>query len=250
MRKLLGIALGLLAIGVIGMMISSLVFGFGSNGGDYNHKETLDEPFNQIEIDVKMLTLDVTESKDQKSHIIIENAKDENQIKYEVQDDILKLSSGDSGWADININVGLINLNDELKVELQLPEKQYERIDIQNDVGSIHIDKLFAKQSKIDVDFGDVIVHEVDTEDLIFNVDVGDLELRSVNKDTSMKGDVNVGNADIYYKEKPDNVTVQTDTNVGEIELNNVFPNSGIVGDGKYNIDLEANVGDIQVELE
>ena len=65
-----------------------------------------------------------------------------------------------------------------------------------------------------------------------------------------MKGDVNVGNADIYYKEKPDNVTVQTDTNVGEIELNNVFPNSGIVGDGKYNIDLEANVGDIQVELE
>ncbi|RPF56539.1 hypothetical protein EDD62_1180 [Abyssicoccus albus] len=82
------------------------------------------------------------------------------------------------------------------------------------------------------------------------NVNVGDLELRNVNKDMSMKGDVNVGHADIYYKEKPDNVTVQTDTNVGEIELNDVFPNGGTVGDAKYKVDLESNVGDIQVELE
>ncbi|WP_414050572.1 DUF4097 family beta strand repeat-containing protein [Macrococcus animalis] len=250
MKKILMIALSLMVIGMIGMAISSMVFGIGSTYGQYNHEEVITKDFKQVDIEVNTLSMEVINTKDNEAAIEIKNAKNENQVKYEVQDDTLKITGGESKGINVDFNFGFTKEEDNMKVILHLPLAQYEQFKVNADVGDIDIDTLDAKVTTIDLNVGDVKVNEVLAKDLQFKVDVGDLTLRNINKDINLKGNVNVGNADIYYKEKPDNVNIVTDTNMGDITLNDVIPKGGMVGKGEHKIDLESNMGDISIDLE
>lgn len=106
-----------------------------------------------------------------------------------------------------------------MKVILQLPQKQYNEFIIDSNVGEINIDKLDTKIAKIDMNVGEVNIEEMNADDIQFSVDGGELTLRNVYKDANIKGDVNVGDASIYYKGKPDNVNVTTDSNMGDLTV-------------------------------
>lgn len=250
MKKILYIALSFIVVGIIGMAISSMVFGVGSTYGQYNHEEVITEDFKQVDIAVNTLSLDVINAKGDEAAIEIKNAKNENQVKYVVQDETLKVTGGESKGINVDFNFGFNKEENNMKVILHLPKAQYEKFKLKADVGDIQIDSIDANVASIDLNVGDVKVGEMKAKDFQFKVDVGELTLRNVDKDANIKGDVNVGDASIYYKEKPDNVNIVTDTNMGDIELNDVIPKGGMVGSGKHKIDLESNMGDITIDLE
>ncbi|QYA44447.1 DUF4097 domain-containing protein [Macrococcoides bohemicum] len=250
MKKLLIVAISLMVIGMIGMAVCSMMFGFGSSYGQYNHNEVLTDEYQKVAIDVNTLMLDVKQSDDNKTHIDIKHAKNENQIKYTVKDDTLYISGGESSGIDVDFNFGFNQEQNNMKVILHLPQQQYDEFMIESNVGEINIDKLDAKLAKFDMNVGEINVEEMNADDIQFSVDVGELTLRNVDKDANIKGDVNVGDASIYYKEKPDNVNVTTDSNMGDVELNDAIPKGGTVGKGEHTIDLETDMGDLTVDIE
>lgn len=45
MKQLLIVAISLMVIGMIGMAVCSMIFGFGSSYGQYNHNEVLTDEY-------------------------------------------------------------------------------------------------------------------------------------------------------------------------------------------------------------
>ncbi|TDM05315.1 DUF4097 family beta strand repeat-containing protein [Macrococcus lamae] len=215
--------------------------------GTYHHEETLDKTFNNIDINMALGDVEIKENNDSSTRIEIQHAKSEKTFQYKVEDQTLKVHN-DNKLHKFNFNFGMSDDN-EGKLIIYLPKKTYDKLDISSDVAQIDIQSINVKSADLNVDVGEINVEELKTETIDFSVDTGEINLKGLEKATTINGTVNIGEANFIYVERPDNVTFNIDTDIGDVNMNGIAEDNGVIGKGTAKVNVKVDTGDVEVDV-
>lgn len=163
-----------------------------------------------------------------------------------------------------------------LKVNVELPEKLWNQVDIDTDTGNISIDQMEGEQLKLSSDTGDLkianyrfnnINFETDTGNSTFTdgegiikgeSDTGNIRIESdqIRNDVSLESDT--GNIAIELDKQPESAAIVIKKDTGKTTIDwtelKVGKESGnsverILGSGDIKINLESNTGNFKLGL-
>lgn len=161
------------------------------------------------------------------------------------------------------IHFGFSSLN--LTLTVHLPEKQYERLQVETDNGRIIAGQLNAKNIQLETDNGRIELKHVDAEAVNVKSDNGRIVLENVagkvraktdngrisvvanNLDQFIDVETDNGRIEIQTKEEPTNAVIDAKTDNGRVELFGQENKHVTFGKGKYLIKLRTDNGRITV---
>lgn len=211
------------------------------------YEEVYDNPFDRINIKVEAADIEIRESDDGKSKLVIYDDYDRRKI-----DD-------SSDTLDINIKTKkckFICLNRKAaKIILLLPATYSNEIVIDSNYGDINIGNLRDAVVNIEDNYGDIKI------DSIFNATIedncGDIEIGNVSEyfdiETNL-GDVKIDNANIIKNSKietdlgdieignTNEIYIDAKTSAGNVKINNNYRKSNIT------LKIKNSCGDIEVK--
>lgn len=164
--------------------------------------------------------------------------------------------------------VGFFNfsfLSNMLQLTVYLPEKQYESLTINNDVGEVRVNQIQARELKVDVSAGSIEIDQMISEITKLNtnvgtitvdhlvgsleaqVNVGTVKLTSDTINQNIDIQVDVGSIEVEFENEPENVLFSTAIDLGSTKLFGDTMSSKLIGSGENLVNLSANIGDITV---
>ncbi|TQS74094.1 DUF4097 domain-containing protein [Ornithinibacillus gellani] len=151
-----------------------------------------------------------------------------------------------------------------LYVDVYLPKKQYEQLQIENNVGRVTVSSIQVQQLHAITDVASLHINDTETESLTVKTDVGSVNLRDVTGTQKVQTDVgsidvqsasitnhldlksNVGSIKLILSQPPDHASIYANSEVGRI---NIFGEKGnyISSNEKYEVQIQTEVGSIEV---
>lgn len=220
------------------------VFRFSNGAGflalgnaKYSTEESANlEAFNRIAIDAQVMDLIVKEGTD---YSLDYHATENLTMAYQVNNGKLVVSQKKKG--------SMIG-NNSAVLTLTVPaDTQFERVDVEIDVGDVELKKVKADYIEADVDVGDITINNAVLEQGVMESDTGDIRL----KDSSfVKLDISsdVGDIDVDSSIDISGYSYDLKTDVGDVEVYTSDYGKKYVKDGKNGkVYIRADVGDISV---
>ncbi|PAV31520.1 hypothetical protein CIL05_02360 [Virgibacillus profundi] len=153
-----------------------------------------------------------------------------------------------------------------LDVDVFLPEKLYDSINLRNNVGSTLISGIKTDELTVHTDVSDMTIEGVHANDIKAESAVGDIVLKNSHGIVDVKNDVgditivteaitddmelitNVGGVSIVLEEIPSDTSFNANTEVGTVT---VFGERGsyVLKQSDYLVTINTDVGDINVEV-
>lgn len=258
--KFLSVAFGILLciciIGGIITVLSSVSSFFGNKSSDGEIKTYLiSQDISELDIDIGGCALNIKRGNEFK---VESNNTDLNLTERE---STLRISEESSSWRRFSESTTLdIYIPDS--VNLYLAE-------LNTGAGKVYIERLFAKNLKLDFGAGSVTIDELTATDsaiitggagkitvsggslaeLDFDMGVGALNLTSrLSGDCEL--DMGVGNSDITLIGKSDDYKIKIDKGLGSVRVDGVkVSDNAVCGSGNNNIDIDGGVGNIKVDF-
>ncbi|WP_455660845.1 DUF4097 family beta strand repeat-containing protein [Pradoshia sp.] len=144
------------------------------------------------------------------------------------------------------ISVG-INFNEKATdVIIYLPEKTYQRINAENEVGSIEISGIRTEHIQCESEIGDITIKD-STGELFLKNEVGDIDIEVAAIEKSINASNEIGNIEISVSEVPKNHYISTSSDIGSIQIFDKDTNSYMSGNGRITVDLKTEIGDIDI---
>jgi Putative adhesin len=144
------------------------------------------------------------------------------------------------------INFG-INFNEQATdIIIHLPEKTYQQITADNEVGSIEITGIRAKKIQSESEVGDITIKD-STGELVLKNEVGniDVEVPAIGEPITASNEI--GNISISVSEVPENHYISASSEIGSIQIFDKKTNSYMSGNGRTAVDLKTEIGDIDL---
>ena len=152
-----------------------------------------------------------------------------------------------------------------LTLVVYLPEKQFEEINITNDVGSIIVNEVTTKKMKVRSSVGEIKLNQITAEQTLTTNDIGatqikdlmgDIQVKSrigeikfmaktINQNIEMQSDI--GAIRIEVEEVPESAIINIGTQMGTTRLFGEKTNSFQVGSGENKVNLSSQIGEIVV---
>lgn len=133
---------------------------------------------------------------------------------------------------------------DGLDVTIYLPDKQFNSIALENDVGNTHISSVNTEQLHAESNVSDMRIENVNANLLEAESDVGLIKLKNVTGKLYVVNDV--GNIEVTVPTIPANVSFSGDTSLG---TTTIFGEKGsLIGNqAEYMVQMHSDVGNIDV---
>ncbi|GGB03965.1 hypothetical protein ERX37_01540 [Macrococcus hajekii] len=270
MKILMWLSSVLILMGSIGMFFTQHELQNETNlPGKLSYHYDIKDDVENIDLTADMNDIKIIKSNDQDIHLNVSKAKSEGAVQYHVENQTLYIDSQAMKKRQPGLFRFDFNTQNQAAIELALPDQQYKDIRLQADVGSFDIDKIKSQKVEITagvgevainkvesreaaftVDTGEIKVEQLKTDHLNFNVDIGSLTLGNLEKQMNIKGEVGTGEAYLNYKEVPDNADINLYSEMGDIETNDLMRKQGIIGSGKTKIDIQVDIGSLEIDKE
>lgn len=177
----------------------------------------------------------------------------QNVIKYQVKDDKYITINNINGNLSIDINHDLFKNNSFASVVLELKDKDYDKISIQNKLGDIDVEGIHAKAMDIDLDLGDIDMEAIYSESFLLNQQCGDIDISGTL----------LGKSEIYNKLGSTDVLIQGDEESYQYSIHNTLGDTNVLGNdhvgranvqggyktAKNSIKIEDKLGDIKFDI-
>ena len=131
---------------------------------------------------------------------------------------------------------------------VELPSKQYERLQVHADVANIHVDSIQANESRVTANVGNVTLKGVNGE-INVGTEVGDIEIYLQSIANNILAKAQVGNIVVETKEGPLALQTELKSSIGNSIIN--LPNEvdGSIGIGGPVVNLTVEVGNVSLLL-
>ena len=220
-KKIFGISLLLFLLGASGLvwMFTKQDY-FSFSLAQVNEVRTIQEPFTSLEIATGMADVVITPSQSSTASVrLIGEASDQQRERIQFTSSVLS-----DGTLKVDVKEKFhVNLffpvNGRLQVELSLPEKDYEKLDLNTATGDIKASKLSVKKTNIVSSTGDVELVGLTGDSLDIQTDTGDMKLSGIRS------------------------TVQIQTTTGEI-------NSLLLPELVHDVSIGSETGDIRIKVD
>lgn len=217
-KKLFGISFLLFIIGVCGLVwLFSKQEYFAFSLKKVEQQQTIEQDFKAVDVSTGTADLVITPAKVEKATVrlvgeVAEMQKDRLQFTSEVRPDGTLVV-----YVQEKLRVSLFYIgNDDLKLEVTLPEKQYESIRLKTDTGNITSGALTARKADIASHTGDLELNGFAGERLDIQTDTGDMQLAGIRAAVTI--DTATGDIDkLILPELTQNMTIRTDT--GDVRM-------------------------------
>lgn len=132
------------------------------------------------------------------------------------------------------VGISIVNL----KLIVELPDRLWDKVEIETDTGNINIDQFNADKLIVNLDTGNLNISNYSVNVIDFDTDTGNVTL--TDGTGKVKGDTDTGNIKIETDELRNDVDIQSDT--GNITINvDKQPESAA-------IHIEKDIGSSKVE--
>lgn len=220
-KKIFGISLLLFLLGASGLvwMFTKQDY-FSFSLAQVNEVRTIQEPFTSLEIATGMADVVITPSQSSTASVrLIGEASDQQRERMQFTSSVLS-----DGTLKVDVQEKFhVNLffpvNGRLQVELSLPEKDYEKLDLNTATGDIKASKLSVKKTNIVSSTGDIELDGLTGDLLDIHTDTGDMKLSGIRS------------------------TVQIQTTTGEID-------SLLLPELVHDVTIESETGDIRIKVD
>lgn len=254
-RRGINIGLILFIIGLI-LAIIGAVFCHNTDLNKYYKTKDYENSFSASSvknIDFENNVGDVIIKKAPGSDITITAKTVSEDFKAEVTGDTLVINSPKTKhyW----LSVPWFN-PENTRVEIALPEKEYDRLTINGGVGDIELSELKLKTISFETGTGDVKFTDITGEDVIINNGVGDFVINKLSCDLFT---IDTGTGDIKANGIKCRKVLDIDSGVGDItitdseagglQVDTGTGNTTFKGTINGNIDIDAGVGDVELAL-
>ncbi|MCU7558202.1 DUF4097 domain-containing protein [Macrococcus capreoli] len=265
MKKLLIIGLLLFITGCIGMIFTGKSL---FKEPDVNESKSFNTNYNNIKVDVQSGEVHFKKSADNNTHIKVSGVNKKGFFKYEVKNNSLIIINNEQVKNRRIFNYGFEQHN-EPSIEIAIPNKEFDNItlstnksevnidqlkaksiNMKSKVGAIYIDELVADKVEFNAGTGELEVDKTNIKNINFDIKLGMITLHALNPDTNMNGKVGSGEADFYYKSAPKNTKFDITTKTGDIEMNDIAGPKSILGNGKYTVKINVELGQVEIDEE
>ncbi|MFP3389206.1 DUF4097 family beta strand repeat-containing protein [Brevibacillus sp. SIMBA_040] len=220
-KKIFGISLLLFLLGASGLvwMFTKQDY-FSFSLAQVDEVRTIQEPFTSLEIATGMADVVITPSQSSTASVrLIGEASDQQRERIQFTSSVLS-----DGTLKVDVqekfHVNLfLPVNGKLQVELSLPEKEYEKLDLSTATGDIKATKLSVKKTNIVSSTGDVELDGFTGDSLDIQTDTGDMKLSGIRS------------------------TVQIQTTTGEID-------SLLLPELVHDVSIASETGDIRIKVD
>ncbi len=217
--------------------------------GEY-FKSDLDD-FSKINVNFDNVNLKIEETENSVAYIESENYN-KNEFKYEISDGELiitqkskdfVLKKGKNSLFEINSLKNLMfgkigSKNTFYTLSLFLPNKQFEKIRVDNSAGYIYIDDLDVKELEIKLDFGEIEFDDINVENAEIKSNMGRTELNNFNSAKKIVIESDMGEITIDDSKFSDLIL---DSNMGNVEFENLFVDKSL--------SISCDMGNVEGEL-
>ncbi|WP_289135230.1 DUF4097 family beta strand repeat-containing protein [uncultured Brevibacillus sp.] len=219
-KKIFGISLLLFLLGASGLvwMFTKQDY-FSFSLAKVDEVRTIQEPFTSLEVATGMADVVITRSQASTAMRLIGEASDQQRERMQFTSSVLS-----DGTLKVDVQEKFhVNLffpvSGRLQVELSLPEKDYEKLDLNTATGDIKASKLSVKQTNIVSSTGDIELDGLTGDLLDIHTDTGDMKLSGIRS------------------------TVQIQTTTGEID-------SLLLPELVHDVSIESETGDIRIKVD
>jgi len=220
-KKIFGISLLLFLLGASGLawMFTKQDY-FSFSLAQVDEVRTIQEPFTSLDVATGMANVVITPSQSSTASVrLIGEASDQQRERIQFTSSVLS-----DGTLKVNVQEKFqVNLffpvYGKLQVELSLPEKDYEKLDLNTATGDIKASKLKVKKTNIVSSTGDIELDGLTGDSLDIHTDTGDMKLSGIRS------------------------TVQIQTTTGEI-------NSLLLPELVHDVSIESETGDIRIKVD
>ncbi|UFT99035.1 DUF4097 domain-containing protein [Radiobacillus kanasensis] len=280
MKKVALIAFIVFVLGIVGVLTTYASGDHFLTGGN-SHDITESKSFAAENVQHLSVKVDVGEVKVKRSNSdeievsIRASEQRKGQIEYSIdkKEDVVEVvfNKDDSPWYSFpNISFG----DHGSVVEIKLPDKEFESLAIESDVGEVDVHQVKAREFTATSDVGDIKVDQVVADTSTLSSDVGEIEVNGgtgafhIESDTgdvslelnALEEDVHiessVGEVSVSLINEPKNFTFDLASDVGGVSVegfSSIQKSSGRSyyveqGNGNSLLQVKADVGEVQVE--
>ncbi len=260
-KKWLIVAVTLLVIGILGALLTAKPYFSLQNENETQTKRFKSSEIQSLTVSNSFGTIKLIETSG--DEIIVENnsPKTSNSVKIETEGDSLSITND----AKKNISFGINFKKSSENITVYLPKKQYERITISNDVGEITIDQINAVYLNVKSGVADIDISDVSSTSLNVSSEVGDVSIKNYSGKLDIENETGsieistdkvtqsliahneVGEINLTINQKPMNIFISADSDVGSTRIFGQKTGSYLNGDGSITVDLSTELGDIRV---
>lgn len=212
---------------------------FSSDEEDYKIiTHDINETFDKLSLTINVAKVEIKASEDDKCKVECYETEDEN-FDVEVKNETLTINSNLTGKAKgfkiIDINIG--SIKNPPKVIIYLPKNTYKKLEIDDEVGNISIEKdLIFDDVNIELDTGEILFEANVNGQLEIENDAGSIEINSQSITDVIcsvdAGPIKASNINCEH------ITLETD--IGRIEVSNVIASK--------NMKFQSEVGEIKID--
>lgn len=214
------LALSLTACGnPVNQLTDKVIIGEGSGSGDVvsKGKHTFEaNEFESIDVISEAMLVDIVRSKSEQAEIeLIADKKVEKNISFNVtiQNEVLKIKSMEKNSKIVGDNRG------ERRLIISLPEKQYDKITVRNNFGTIEGSQLQANTISVKNDAGSIRLSS-STGAIHAETATGDIQIDGISLDNDLVAKTEVGTIRIGLNESPLAASLKLKSEVGDVSSN------------------------------
>jgi lia operon protein LiaG len=274
MKKVVYLMLVLFIVGVVGTLVTVSASG-GFSLETYNvHDNVVVQNSDISSIEINISSADLMLHPSGENEIIVEmngkiSKKLKKKLKLDVQESGNKLTIGLLGEEQIKLNIGVLIV--DTRVEVFLPQKIYDSLNIKTSSGDMEIQDFKAKETILKTSSGSLMIRDFHGKEHHFQSSSGEIILENVTGDItaeSSSGDISIqlenetgdidaktssGDVTIEYRDQPASLNLDFKGSSGDGEIlidgvkfeeNSEHKIRGTIGSGDYKLNVRTSSGD------
>ncbi len=241
LKKVVLVACLTLVIGLMGIFtFRDRIFTIGAQENVTEEQIFNSKDINQIDIEVDVAEVVVEESQDSDIRIFLKGNVSK-RMKENIDLDVQK----NSNQLEIDLEREKrrwfsflpFDNHGSLQLTIQLPEKRFEQLGIESNVGEVSVNSGEFTDVIVTTDVGEVLLQDVTSETATVTSNVGEVTVLKAVGSWDIK--VDVGEVDLQLKKLENQVTVQSDVGDVSVQIAEVPTD--------YTLDLSSDIGEVKL---
>lgn len=259
-KKLIFLATFLLTIGIIGSVITAKTY--FTEIAQQDTKKVQSDTIQFINLKSGYGSFEILEGSSDEIIIKTYRSNKSQKPKIKVDGKTLYITAFQKYKPDLGISFR----NNEYKMYMYLPKKEFKEITVNNNVGSIKVSNIQTQSLVTSSDTGSIVIKNVSasktkahsqigsikvlgkTKNLVLSSNIGSIKVETDSLQYPATISNSIGSIKILTDKKPDNYMISAHTQIGSTSIFGEDTNLYTNGSNKHTMNLETKTGSIKVE--